>query len=307
MGREHESELLRGALQRARQEESTQLVTLVGVPGIGKSRLVSELFAALDREPEIMYWRQGRCLPVRRGCDVLGAGRDDQGARGHPRDRQRGAGRREALRGRRGSARRTRTAVGRRPPPAARRPGRRGAPAATRRTRRLPPGDDSSKRSPSSDPLILVFEDLHWADESLLDFVDDLVDWATECRCSSSCTARPELLTRRPGWGGGKPNAATISLSPLSDDETARLVRALLERAVLARRASDHADRARGRQPALCGGVRADGRRGRRRTRDSLPSPCRESSPPASMRSRSRRSSCSRTRPWSARCSGSAR
>ena len=52
MGREHESELLRGALQRARQEESTQLVTLVGVPGIGKSRLVSELFAALDREPD---------------------------------------------------------------------------------------------------------------------------------------------------------------------------------------------------------------------------------------------------------------
>ena len=47
------------------------------------------------------------------------------------------------------------------------------------------------------------------------------------------CTARPELLTRRPGWGGGKPNAATISLSPLSAEETARLVHALLERAVL--------------------------------------------------------------------------
>ena len=67
VGREHESELLRGALQRARQEESTQLVTLVGVPGIGKSRLVSELFAALDQEPDIMYWRQGRCLPYGEG------------------------------------------------------------------------------------------------------------------------------------------------------------------------------------------------------------------------------------------------
>ena len=47
------------------------------------------------------------------------------------------------------------------------------------------------------------------------------------------CTARPELLERRPGWGGGKPNALTISLSPLSDDETARLLGTLLERSVL--------------------------------------------------------------------------
>jgi len=47
------------------------------------------------------------------------------------------------------------------------------------------------------------------------------------------CAARPELLSRRPGWGGGKPNATTVSLSPLSDDETAHLVHALLDRAVL--------------------------------------------------------------------------
>jgi tetratricopeptide (TPR) repeat protein len=78
-------------------------------------------------------------------------------------------------------------------------------------------------------PLVLVFEDLHWADENLLDFVDHLVDWATGVPVLVVCTARPELLTRRPGWGGGKPNALTISLSPLSDDETARLLHELLE------------------------------------------------------------------------------
>src|SRR5439155_13001351 len=82
-------------------------------------------------------------------------------------------------------------------------------------------------------PLILVFDDLHWADDSLLDFIDHLVDWATRVPMLVVCTARPELLSRRPGWGGGKPNAATISLSPLSDDDTARLVHALLERSVL--------------------------------------------------------------------------
>ena len=54
--------LLTGALDRARQERSTQLVTLVGIPGIGKSRLVLELYASVEREPEITAWRHGRCL-----------------------------------------------------------------------------------------------------------------------------------------------------------------------------------------------------------------------------------------------------
>src|SRR5207237_877547 len=69
-------------------------------------------------------------------------------------------------------------------------------------------------------PLVLVFEDLHWADPAVLDFVDHLVDWASGVPLLVLCTARPELLERRPGWGGGKLNALTISLSPLSDEET---------------------------------------------------------------------------------------
>jgi predicted ATPase len=77
-------------------------------------------------------------------------------------------------------------------------------------------------------PLVLVFEDLHWADEDLLDFVDHLVEWATGVPLLVVATARPELLSRRPGWGGGKPNSLTISLSSLSDDETARLLADLL-------------------------------------------------------------------------------
>ena len=82
-------------------------------------------------------------------------------------------------------------------------------------------------------PLVLVFEDVHWADESLLDFIDYLIDWAGGVPLLAVCTARPELLTRRPGWGGGKRNALTISLSPLSDEDTARLLGELLERSVL--------------------------------------------------------------------------
>ena len=82
-------------------------------------------------------------------------------------------------------------------------------------------------------PLVLVFEDLHWADDGLLDFIDHLIDWAGGVPILVVCTARPELLARRAGWGGGKPNAATLSLSPLDDDQTARLLAALLERSVL--------------------------------------------------------------------------
>ena len=50
-------------------------------------------------------------------------------------------------------------------------------------------------------PLVLVLEDVHWADDALLDFVEYLVDWASGVPLLLMCTARPELLTRRPGWG----------------------------------------------------------------------------------------------------------
>jgi tetratricopeptide (TPR) repeat protein len=82
-------------------------------------------------------------------------------------------------------------------------------------------------------PVVLVFEDTQWADDGLLDFVDHLVDWAGRLPILVVCTARPELLERRPGWGGGKLNAATLSLSPLSDEDTSRLFSALLGSSLL--------------------------------------------------------------------------
>src|SRR5206468_7455110 len=62
---------------------------------------------------------------------------------------------------------------------------------------------------------------------------DHLVDWSSGVPLLVVCTARPELLEGRPGWGGGKRNAVTVSLDPLSDDETALLLSRLLDRAVL--------------------------------------------------------------------------
>ena len=82
-------------------------------------------------------------------------------------------------------------------------------------------------------PLVLVIEDLHWADSALLEFIEHLVAWATAVPLVVLCTARPELFELHPAWSGGTRNATTISLSPLSSDDTARLIGALLERSVL--------------------------------------------------------------------------
>jgi hypothetical protein len=80
---------------------------------------------------------------------------------------------------------------------------------------------------------VLVFEDLHWADEGLLDFVDHLAEWASGVPMLVLTSARPELLDRRPNWGGGKLNAATLALSPLDDADAARVIAAVLDQAVL--------------------------------------------------------------------------
>jgi class 3 adenylate cyclase len=234
VGREKELDLLRDALNRARQEEAAQLVTLVGVPGIGKTRLVAELFGDIERDPELVYWRQGRCLPYGEGVTYWALSEMVKAQAGilesdseQEVEEQLRASVAEALSSAADAAwveGHLRPLVGLAETIPASGDRRAEAYAAWRRF---------FEGLAEQRPLVLVFDDLHWADESLLDFVDHLVDWATSVPLLVVCTARPELLSRRPGWGGGKPNAATISLSPLSDDDTARLVHGLLERALL--------------------------------------------------------------------------
>ena len=84
VGRERELDLLVSTLERVRAERSPQLVTLVGVPGIGKSRLVFELFRTVDEDERLVTWRQGRSFALRGRGDFLGARRDREGAGGDP-------------------------------------------------------------------------------------------------------------------------------------------------------------------------------------------------------------------------------
>ena len=80
---------------------------------------------------------------------------------------------------------------------------------------------------------VLVFEDIHWADEALHAFLEHLADWAQGVPLLVVCTARPELYERHASWGAGLKNATTVGLAPLSDADTARLVSSLLEQTVL--------------------------------------------------------------------------
>jgi DNA-binding SARP family transcriptional activator len=77
-------------------------------------------------------------------------------------------------------------------------------------------------------PLVLIFEDVHWADAALLDLIEHVSDLARTAPMLVLCLARPDLLEHRPGWAGGKPNATTLLLDPLSSHEARRLADWLL-------------------------------------------------------------------------------
>src|SRR5438552_1047312 len=207
------------------------LVALVGVPGIGKSRLVAELFQITDAEEEIISWRQGRSLPYGERVSFWALGEIVKAHAGilESDDAATATEKLEAMveplaedeQEREWMTRQTRPLVGLE---GAERTEREEAFAAWRRL---------LEAAAAQRPLVLVFEDLHWADDGLLDFVDHLADWATTVPLLIVGTARPELLDRRPGWGGGKRNAFTLSIGALSDEETAQLLPRLLDRPVL--------------------------------------------------------------------------
>src|SRR5439155_482552 len=213
VGRERELDLLLDAFARVRAELAPQLVTLVGVPGIGKSRLVWELFQAVERDPDLVYWRQGRCLPYGEGVAFWAVGemvKAQAGILDTDSGEEASAKLEEAVASVTGDEARwvaahLRPMIGLAEDTDVSEERRVEAFAAWRRF---------FEGLAEQRPLVLVFEDLHWADEGLFDFVDHLVDWAGGSPMLVVCTARPELMERRRSWGGGKLNATTLVLSP---------------------------------------------------------------------------------------------
>jgi len=236
VGRERELEGLRGALARVREERTPQLVTLVGTPGIGKSRLVYELRQIVEAEPELIAWRQGRSLPYGEGVNFWALAeivKAQAGILDTDTAEQAGAKLTQMAAGVMGDAAGAEW-VARHLSPLAGLGGDSGGPSGGDRDGEVfAAWRQFIEALAEARPLVLVFEDLHWADDGLLDFADYLADWAGGVPLLIIGTARPELLMRRPGWGGGKPNSLTLSLGPLPEQDTARLIGLLNGRALI--------------------------------------------------------------------------
>jgi len=226
--------------ERVAHQDRPHLVTIIGEAGVGKSRLLLELRRRLaERDPEPSF-REGRCLPYGSGIvywalgevirdeagivdsddsdiawsklsstirDLLGS---DDGQHGESSDR------RAALIGR---------LLGVDAPDEA-------APPDTEDPQRMRESFFSAVRScieamTRRSPLVLAFEDIHWADHGMLDLIEYLAQWVRG-PLLMLCLARDELLERRSGWGGGRREATSILLDPLTANETRELVVKLL-------------------------------------------------------------------------------
>jgi class 3 adenylate cyclase/tetratricopeptide (TPR) repeat protein len=230
VGRKEELSLVLDTLARARRDRTVQLVTLTGVPGIGKSRLVWELQRALESERGLVTWRRGRCLPYGDGVTFWALGEmikaqagileTDDAATTETKLRR-------AVRDLVADPREAEWVEGHLRPLVAL-----DAPAGERREEAFAAWRRLFETLAAWGPLVLVFEDLHWADEGLLDFLDHLADWATNVPLVLLCTARPELRERRTNWGA-RANAATVALPPLNHAETGALVGYLLKQTLV--------------------------------------------------------------------------
>src|SRR3990172_9537862 len=209
VGRDEELAVLKQTLRRVETEGRPALVTIVGPAGVGKSRLVAELERYVEGLPQTVYWRRGRCLAygntsysafadaIKAQCEIF----EDDAAEiaGKKAD----AAVREIF-GDEEVAPQIRALVG----------------AGEGRGGRL---EGMAARS----PLALVLDDIHWADAGLLDLIEHIADWA-QGPIVVITTARAELFENRPTWGGGKRNAASISLDPLSEAEGEEMLDDLL-------------------------------------------------------------------------------
>jgi len=214
VGRDTELELLRATFRHAVSQGETHLVTIVGEPGVGKTRLVRELWELLVEEEPAPLRRTGRCLPYGDGITYWPLG---EVLKEHfailesdpPEEVTRRLAGREIL----GLALGLDVARDLHPLEA--------------RERLHEAAVAFVEELAAERPAVKLVEDIHWAEDDLLDLLERIVR-DVRAPLVLLATARPELLDRRPTWGGGRRNVTTIWLEPLQPAETSRLVDELL-------------------------------------------------------------------------------
>src|SRR5438105_2951530 len=216
VGRDAELDLLHNTLERTMRDRRPHVFTVYGDPGVGKSRLVREFLAGAEGVTIL----SGRALPYGEGVTYWplaemvksAAGISDDDPIETAREKLLECCGEEAIAELLGLASGVLESV----------EDERGQPEIAWAAREFV--DELA----SVQPLILVFEDIHWAEEPLLELIDHLAQWVRERPLVLLCLSRPELLDVRPGWGGGRVRSTSIELEPLAREETEALADALL-------------------------------------------------------------------------------
>jgi tetratricopeptide (TPR) repeat protein len=218
VGRARELGELRAAYEHVCDERACRIVTVVGPPGIGKSRLAGELIVSLGDEPLVLA---GRCLAYGEGTTYRALADIVRGLGSDPRGRIERllAGDEQAIRGILGAT------------------GLSGEPAQADETswamRRL------LERLARDRPVVVAVEDIHWAQPALLDLLDHVAALSSGVPILLVCLTRPDLLESRPSWAAPQPNRSFVVLDALGDAHAAELAERL--------GAGDHAARIAGR------------------------------------------------------------
>ena len=224
VGRERELTMLNHAFERAAADRSCQFVTILGPAGAGKSRLTAELLSEVGGRATVLV---GRCLPYGEGItfwpvvDIV-----KQAASLGPSLAAEESHRRLA-------------AIVENDPEAGMIVDRLGTLFGIGSG---PGGRDEIfwavrrllQALAVKRPVVVVFEDVHWGEQTFLDLVDHIIDWARDTRILLICLARGELLEERPTWAGGKVNATSLFLEPLADEACGTLIENLLDRTAVA-------------------------------------------------------------------------
>jgi class 3 adenylate cyclase/tetratricopeptide (TPR) repeat protein len=226
VGRETEFRLLRELFLTTGRDRRARLVSMTGQAGIGKSRLAWEFNKYVDGLADTVYWHTGRSPSYGEGVAFWALGEmvrkraqlaesDDEATtrsrvaemlvRWIPDAEERALVEAGVL-----------ALLGVGEAPAG------GRPALFAAWRTL------FERMAEQAPVALVFEDLHWADDGLLDFIEHLLEWSRNHPIYVVTLARPELLDRRPTWGSGQRNGTALPLTPLSESEMLELLTGLV-------------------------------------------------------------------------------
>jgi class 3 adenylate cyclase/tetratricopeptide (TPR) repeat protein len=217
VGRDAELDLLQNTYDRSVRHKRAHLFTVYGEPGVGKSRLAREFVATLEGATVLA----GRCLPYGEGITYWPLAEMVKAAAGISDDDPAEEAREKLLETCEDElvADLLALAVGVLEAVEGERSQQEIAWAAR----------EWAEQLAAAQPLVLVFEDIHWAEEPLLELIEHLSSWVRDAPLMILCLARPELLDVHPGWGGGRVRATAIELEPLAREDSEELVDALLE------------------------------------------------------------------------------